>query len=165
MDADYFHHPKRFPKNAPGPFYTTGYQCPESERPGAPLVWSAECLQCEAPEAEAPELLAPLNDTNLDTHFVRQPSTPDEIAHACMAARVCCVSALRYGGKDREIIDQLNNDPEVCDYIAMRDGSLRLTVDSDGKLLPFAKRIADDNRAKWDHENRKSRKRWWQFWR
>ena len=51
-------HPKRCPLNAPGPFYTMG-----------------ECLACEAPEAEAPDLLAPLTGGNYTTYFVRQPET------------------------------------------------------------------------------------------
>lgn len=39
--------PRRCPLNAPGPFYTLGL-----------------CMACEAPEAEAPDLLAPLKDGN-----------------------------------------------------------------------------------------------------
>ena len=165
MNTAHFIHPNRLPLNADGPFYTTGYQCSETSEPNSPLVWCGECLACEAPEAEAPELLAPLTNENINTYFVRQPSTPDEIEHACMSLRVCCVAALRYGGKDRCIIQQLNNDPVVCDYIQMPDGELRLTVGDDGQLLPFAQRITDQIRAKWDAEDKRSQKKWWQFWR
>ena len=84
----------------PGPFYTTG-----------------DCLACDAPEHEAPELLAPLSDDNYDTYFVRQPTTPDEVERACRALEVCCVAALRYGGTDPEIIRRLGNDSDYCDRL------------------------------------------------
>ena len=90
----------RFRKNVPGPFYTTG-----------------DCLACEAPEEEAPDLLAPLIGDNGDTYFVRQPTTPAEVERACRALEVCCVAALRYGGTDQNIIRRLGNDPEYCDRL------------------------------------------------
>jgi hypothetical protein len=92
--------------NAPGDFYTT-----------------EQCLACEAPEAEAPELLASLGDGNFTTYFVRQPKTPEEVERACCAVEVCCVSDLRYGGTDRTVIERLGNDPLVCDYVIL-DGQL-----------------------------------------
>ncbi len=98
--------PKRCPLNAPGPFYTMG-----------------ECLACDAPEAEAPDLLAPLTGGNLTTHFVRQPETPEEVERACKAILVCCVMDLRYGGTDRAIIERLGNDPLTCDFV-LRDGGV-----------------------------------------
>ncbi len=157
MDTDYFQHPQRFPKNSDGPFYTTGHQSRKTNSPNSPLTWCGDCLSCEAPELEAPELLAPLDDDNLDTYFVRQPTTLSEIEHACMAARVCCVRALRYGGLDSSIIMQLQNDPELCDYIVSADGQLQMTVDANGDLLPFAQRIVDKR-------HRQLHKKWWQFW-
>ena len=90
----------RFRKNVPGPFYTTG-----------------DCLACDAPEHEAPDLLAPLIGNNSDTYFVRQPSTPDEVERACRALEVCCVAALRYGGSDPNIIRRLGNEPDYCDRL------------------------------------------------
>jgi len=90
----------RFRKNVPGPFYTTG-----------------DCLACDAPEHEAPDLLAPLIGCNYDTFFVRQPSTPDEVERACRALDVCCVAALRYGGSDPNIIRRLGNEPVYCDRL------------------------------------------------
>lgn len=90
----------RFRKNVPGPFYTTG-----------------DCLACDAPETEAPELLARLDDENCDTYFVRQPTTLAEIERACRALEVCCVAALRYDGTDPKIIRRLGNDPEYCDHL------------------------------------------------
>jgi len=95
--------PPHFPKNAPGPFYTTG-----------------ECMACGAPEAEAPELFAPLQGENYDTYFVRQPATPAEVERACRAAEACCVSAVRYGGYDAAILRRLGNKPEYCDHVRPR---------------------------------------------
>ena len=162
METGYFHHPRRFPKNADGPFYTTGYR--ETEGPEAERVWRGNCLQCEAPEAEAPELLAPLNDENLDTYFIRQPATQEEISKACRALRVCCVSALRYGGRDPAIIVELQNDPEFCDHIIDGDGRCVRAVDDNGELLPFARKIVQARRAERQREWRKRHKKWWRFW-
>ena len=92
--------PHRFRKNVPGPFYTTG-----------------NCLACDAPEHEAPDLLAPLTGDNYDTYFVRQPVTPDEVERACRALEVCCAAALRYGGTDPNIIRRLGNEPDYCDHL------------------------------------------------
>lgn len=97
MVQDTYH---RFRKNVPGPFYTTG-----------------DCLACDAPEQEAPDLLAPLNGDNHDTYFVRQPKTTREIERACRAIEVCCVVALRYGGTDPNIIRRLGNEPDYCDNL------------------------------------------------
>jgi hypothetical protein len=89
----------RFIKNVPGPFYTTG-----------------ECLACMQPESIAPELLAPLDESNSDTYFVRQPKTPQDVELACRAALSCCVSSIRYGGDDLSIIRRLGNSAEYCDH-------------------------------------------------
>ena len=92
--------PLRCLLNVPGPFYTCG-----------------NCLACGTPEEEAPELLAPLEGQNFTTYFVKQPETAEEVEHACLAIRVCCVDDLRYGGQDRAIIERLGNDPNVCDFV------------------------------------------------
>lgn len=92
--------PPRFEKNVPGDFYTTG-----------------DCLACDAPESEARDLLAPLEKENYDTYFVKQPETPEEVERACRALEVCCVAALRYGGKNPQIIRRLGNNPEYCDHL------------------------------------------------
>lgn len=113
-----FLHPRRFPKNAAGPFYTTGSESKEG--------WGDDCLECQAPEVEAPDLLAPHSEDNFDTYFVRQPQTKEEIKRACNAIGVCCVAALRYGGRDPEIIRALGNNPEHCDYILDAEGNLML---------------------------------------
>lgn len=165
METDYFHHPRRFPKNAPGPFYTTGHECRRDDSPNSPLEWCGDCLWCGAPEAEAPSLFAPFDDTYTDTYFVRQPENDDELAAAVSSTAVCCVCAVRYGGRNRSIITRLHNDPEVCDYIVGDDGQLVLTVDDNGELLPFAQRIADKRRAEWERRRKAAEKKWWHFWR
>jgi hypothetical protein len=96
----------RHPRNVAGPFYTTG-----------------GCMACGAPEAEAPALLAELRDDQLETFFVRQPATKEEVEAACRAAQVCCVSSLRYGGQEPAIIRRLGNTPEFCDYL-VSDGDI-----------------------------------------
>jgi hypothetical protein len=106
-EQNWFVHPDRLPRNVEGPFYTTGTR-------GKDGTWCGDCLACELPEGEAPDLLAPLRDGNLDTYFVKQPETPEEIERACSALRVCCTDALRYGGKDPRIIQRLP--ASLCDY-------------------------------------------------
>lgn len=108
MDDDYYHHPQRFPKNVPGPFYTLGQIAKDG-------TWCGQCLSCDTPEREAPTLLAPLTDGNSDTYFVRQPETDAEIEQACWAIEVCCVDALRYGGKDPKILARLRR-TDCCDH-------------------------------------------------
>ncbi len=93
-------HPRRCPLNVVGPFYSCG-----------------DCLACEAPECEAPDLLAELGPGNCTTYFVRQPGTAEQIERACRAATVCCVADIRYGGTDPKIITRLGNDPLYCDYL------------------------------------------------
>ena len=106
--------PTRSPLNVPGPFYTCG-----------------NCLACGLPEGEAPELLAPLEGDNCTTYFVKQPETAEEVEHACMAMRVCCVDDLRYGGQDRAIIKRLGNDSRVCDFV-IRGGEVVPAASADG---------------------------------
>lgn len=67
------------------------------------------------PEAEAPDLLSKQED-DFDTYFVKQPKSPGEIEAACCAIEVCCTNALRYGGKNKDIISRLRNNPEYCDF-------------------------------------------------
>ncbi|HEY4372130.1 MAG TPA: ferredoxin [Burkholderiales bacterium] len=83
-------------QDAPGDFYTTG-----------------ECLSCEVPESLAPECLAPLDSLCCDTHFLRQPSTPEEIEQVRKAAESCRVGAIRYRGGNVAIRDRLG--AELCD--------------------------------------------------
>ena len=127
--------PQRFEKNAPGPFYTTG-----------------ECLACGAPEAEAPGLLAPLDDDNYDTYFVRQPATSEEVERACRAIEVCCASALRYAGTDPAIIRRLGNRGEWCDHL-LPGGPIRLPCESDAQWARA--------QAEWRRANPRPWEGWW----
>jgi uncharacterized protein (TIGR02996 family) len=113
-------HPSRCSLTVAGPFYTCG-----------------SCLACEAPEAEAPDLLAPLGIGNFTTYFVRQPETVAEIERACRAAEVCCVLDLRYGGTDPKIITRLGNDPAYCDNLLVEDSP---------RLVPAPPRWREDLR-------------------
>ena len=97
----------RFPKNAARDFYTTGYKDCEGN-------WTGNCLQCDLPETEAPLLMAPLKDDNDDTYFLKQPTNDIELEQAICATEVCCVDAVRYGEKDKEILRRL--DPAISDY-------------------------------------------------
>lgn len=86
--------------------------------PGAYYALKGICLACGLPEDEAPDLLADLEQTDGETYFVKQPETPEEVGRACMAIAVCCVSALRYGGTDPEIIRSFGRQAKlVCDYL------------------------------------------------
>ncbi len=107
--------PTRFPKNAQGDFYTTGSQDRNGE-------WCGDCLACGLPENEAPDLLAKLNETNIDTYFIKQPVTSEEINRAIAATKVCCVDAVRYGGKDKDIISRIH--PSLCDYRISESGNV-----------------------------------------
>ncbi|MDZ4818672.1 MAG: hypothetical protein SGJ20_06840 [Planctomycetota bacterium] len=161
----YFVHPHRFPKNVDGPFYTLGTLYPPSDDPILTPGWHGNCMACEAPEGEAPDLLAPLtNGGNVDTYFVRQPETPDEVNRAVRAAKICCTSALRYGGQDREIIKALGNNPEFCDYVYDQHGVLHLTIDSNGNPYPFAQEMFAKGRAFLLVRRQSTARPWWKFW-
>ena len=129
---------ERFHKNAIGDFYTTG-----------------DCLACEIPEHECPECLALLNDGNIDTYFLKQPETHEEIKKACSAALSCCVAAIRYGGKEPDIINQLGNRPEYCDNL-LPGGPIRFSWEGDKSW----------EQAKLDY--RESKLAWWKkliYWK
>ena len=80
---------------------------------------TGECMACGAPEEQAPTLLAELSDENLDTFFVRQPSTEAQREQACRAAEVCCVNAIRYGGHDKAILARLSGRSELLDNASL----------------------------------------------
>ncbi len=128
--------PARFPKNADGDFYTTGTSDVDGQ-------WCGDCLACALPEHEAPDLLAPLTDDNHDTYFLRQPKTKEELEQAIAATEVCCVDAVRYGGKDKNIL--LRVDPALSDYIVSESGEVIL------------------NPTNIEIESNKNK--WWEFWK
>ena len=141
MSNDYFQHRDRFPKNAPGAFYTLG----DITADGA---WCGRCLSCEAPETEAPTLLAPLTKTNCDTYFVRQPETEEEIEQACHAIEVCCVDALRYGGQDPKILARLQ-----------RTGNSDYSIGGDGVVILRSVPVEAVSEVALEP------KKWWQLWK
>jgi hypothetical protein len=77
----------RTPSNVPGPFY----------------VAKDECITCGAPEAEAPSLIRH-DDEHGSCYFYRQPDSADDTYRAIRALAVCCVGAVRYAGKDPDIL-------------------------------------------------------------
>jgi hypothetical protein len=125
-------HPNRTSKNIEGDFYTTGCWLDGKEY--------GDCLDCAMPEAEAPTLLANIYNEDTYTHFIKQPETHLEILQACSACEVCCVSALRYSGKNTEIIRLLGNNPEYCDYINIGNNQLVQSLDSKGEYNNFSKK-------------------------
>jgi hypothetical protein len=122
--------PNRTSRNVDGDFYSTGYWAPDGE-------WG-DCLDCALPEDSAPELLADIENEDNYTHFIRQPENDDEVEKACDACEVCCVNALRYGGKDKNIITRLYNTPDYCDYLILESGAVEYALDSKGEYLPFS---------------------------
>ena len=93
--------PEPTPLNAPGPFY----------------VGRDECIQCGAPEAEAPSLMA-FDDYRGSCYFVRQPATPAETEQAIRAVCVSCCGAVRYGGSDLLVLQQAAG-ADTCDRPAL----------------------------------------------
>jgi hypothetical protein len=90
---------ERFPLNAPGDFY----------------VENGYCIACHAPETEAPDLMAHTADGHC--YFKHQPTTQSELTSAIGAVQVCCCGAVRYGGADRQIIEEIKRiEPNGCDY-------------------------------------------------
>lgn len=83
--------PDRYPENIGG-FY----------------VENESCITCGAPEMEAPDLIEhSKKDEFGHCYFKKQPETDDEIDQAIHAVWVSCVGALRYGGRNQEIIKRL----------------------------------------------------------
>jgi len=109
----------RYPLNVEGDFYATGSQYKDGE-------WCGDCLDCALPEGEAPSLLAPMDENHVDTYFIKQPETEEELERAISACEVCCVGALRYGGKDRNILKRLGE--ELCDYRVLINGEIASTL-------------------------------------
>src|SRR5882672_2277680 len=90
--------PQRVPQNAPGDFY----------------VQANRCTRCCMPHHEAPDLMNDPDAPFEECYFRRQPQTPDEVVQAMNAICVSEVCALRYGGRDPEIIRQVG--PGQSDY-------------------------------------------------
>lgn len=93
---------ERYPENVNGDFY----------------VENQVCIACGAPEAEAPDLIEHSKLERGHCYFKKQPQTQDEIDRAINAIAVSCISGLRYGGKDEQILKRLYEmgESERCDY-------------------------------------------------
>src|SRR5262245_42737857 len=98
------------PGNAPGPFY----------------VARGGCASCDAPLAEAPDLMDYEGEPGFQFHcrFARQPQTEGEVEQAVNAMAVCCTLAVRYGGSDKVILDRLSvlHSAASCDYLPESNG-------------------------------------------
>jgi hypothetical protein len=82
------------PKNAPGGFY----------------VQHEECMSCGVPHHVAPELMKWDTDSEgRPNHcfFRKQPETALELIHAIKAIEGSCCGAVRYCGRDAEIVEKL----------------------------------------------------------
>lgn len=82
---------KRHSKNAPGPFY----------------VVQGECISCRTPESVAGGLMSYDEGRDNGCFFVRQPVDESETSAAVLAVQASCCGAVRYGGKDPEILRRL----------------------------------------------------------
>ncbi len=92
-------HPDSHPANAPGDFY----------------VENGMCIACEAPESEAPDLMA--HSADYHCYFKRQPETPEEVERACKVLDVCCCGSVRYSGRDAKILRRLEKYVrDACDH-------------------------------------------------
>jgi hypothetical protein len=102
---------RRYPLNAAGDFY----------------VADGMCIACRAPEHEAPDLMAhdPSAHAGYHCYFKRQPTTPEELERAIRAVAVGCCGAVRYGGRDPQVIRRLNGVlfRGVCDRDAEPDAT------------------------------------------
>ncbi|MFC1223397.1 hypothetical protein ACFE6N_06280 [Pedobacter sp. BG31] len=83
--------PERYPENTQGDFY----------------VEDQVCTSCGAPQAEAPDLIDHSKIEYGHCYFKKQPQTPDELSRTISAMQVSCISGLRYGGRNEEILKRL----------------------------------------------------------
>ena len=94
--------PERYPENSTGDFY----------------VANQVCTACGAPEAEAPDLVKHSKLEYGHCYFKKQPTTADELDRAINAMHVSCIAGIRYGGKDKAILERLYDLglQAECDY-------------------------------------------------
>lgn len=91
--------PERYHENSQGDFY----------------VIDGVCTSCGAPQAEAPDLID--HSKYGHCYFKKQPETEEEIESAINAIAVSCISGLRYGGTNENILKRLYEigEGEQCD--------------------------------------------------
>jgi ferredoxin len=134
----------RTPSNVPGPFY----------------VAKDECITCGAPEAEAPSLIRH-DDEHGSCYFYRQPDSADDTHRAIRALAVCCVGAVRYAGKDPDILRRAADvgSANQCDHpVRTRQAPPRthvtfrldaLDVETVARSLASAVAPSDDGAGRW----------------
>lgn len=93
---------ERYPQNALGDFY----------------VEKDLCLQCMAPEDEAPELMG-FDEESRNCYFKRQPVAPEELEHAMAAVSVSEIQGLRYAGNNKYVLRRLRKlgAADCCDVL------------------------------------------------
>jgi hypothetical protein len=82
---------RRFPGNAPGPFY----------------VEDDICMNCGAPEVAAPDLIG-FDEVARSCYFNKQPSTFEEYEQAIQAMLVSCCDSVHYSTDDPIVLQQIN---------------------------------------------------------
>jgi hypothetical protein len=93
---------ERYSQNAAGDFY----------------VEKDLCLQCMAPEVEAPELMG-FDKKSGNCYFKKQPATPEELEHAIAAVSVSEIQGLRYAGNNQYVLRRLRElgASDCCDEL------------------------------------------------
>ncbi len=114
------------PRNAPGPFY----------------VENRQCIACDAPYHEAPDLMGYETEEGYHCHFKKQPSTSDEVDRAIQACRVSCVRAVRYAGNDPAILERFQElrAAHACDVLGSSNRFLGLLKSSETRPILVAHR-------------------------
>lgn len=94
---------ERYSQNSDGDFY----------------VEKDQCLQCMAPENEAPGLMG-FDKKEAHCYFRKQPSTRTEIDQAIAAVSVSEIQGLRYAGNDEYVLRRLRElgARDCCDALA-----------------------------------------------
>lgn len=92
---------RRHPLNAVGDFY----------------VLDGECIACQSPEADAPDLIGHVEE-NYHCFFRRQPETPEELERAIRAVANGCCGGVRYGGTNSKVLQRLAElrASDACDH-------------------------------------------------
>ena len=72
-------------------------------------VEDGECIACEMPIAESPDLIAEDGSSDIGYHcyYKKQPENDAEVKSAINAMEVSCCEAHRYCGKDSNIINEI----------------------------------------------------------
>jgi glycerophosphoryl diester phosphodiesterase len=114
------------PKNAPGPFY----------------VANEQCIACDAPYQEAPDLMDFETEEGYHCYFKRQPSTTEEVERAIRACSVSCVGAVRYAGNDPAILKRLQElrADDACDVLGIPNRFLAMLRSSETRPVLVAHR-------------------------